>query len=118
MGENLAKTNIVVVCWNALEYTKTTIGSLFETVKHPFYLTIIDNSSLDGTPTYLEKLRVPQNCVRFHLILNKDNLGYGGAINQGYETSKRLNAEYTCICNNDLLFENEWLDLLVQEIDH
>ena len=109
MGENLVKTNIVVVCWNALEYTKTTIDSLFKTVKHPFYLTIIDNSSTDGTVKYLEKLKVPQNCVGFHLTLNKDNVGYGGAVNQGYEISKQLGAEYTCICNNDLLFENGWL---------
>lgn len=109
MGESHAKTNVVMVCWNALEYTKITLGSLFKTVKHPFYLTIIDNSSTDGTPEYLGKLKVPQNCVRFHLILNKVNLGYGGAINQGYEISKQLGADYTCVCNNDLLFENEWL---------
>lgn len=109
MEKNHAKTNIVLVCWNALEYTKITLSSLFEATNTSFYLTIIDNASSDGTQDFLRELKIPSNCLELHRIYNKDNVGYGGAINQGYKISKQLRTEYTSICNNDLLFEKGWL---------
>ena len=41
--------SIVVVCWNALEYTKVTLESLFNTVKSSYNLIIINNGSNDDT---------------------------------------------------------------------
>lgn len=111
------KTNIVVVCWNALDYTRATLDSLFATVHHPYMLTIVDNSSVDGTQEYLAKLQTPDMCKKYTLILNKTNLGYGGAINQGYEVSLKHEVDYTCVCNNDLYFQNCWLEMMERQMD-
>ena len=107
-----SKTNIVVVCWNALEYTKITLDSLFATVHHPYFLTIIDNGSSDGSSDYLKNLQISNLCEKYTLIINGVNNGYGGAINQGYKISEEYDMNYTCICNNDLFFQNNWLFLL------
>jgi len=104
--------NIVVTCWDALDYTKATLGSLFNTVHRPYYLTIVDNHSTDGTYKYLDSLRVPENCYGYHVVHNSKNLGPGHACNQGFEYSNKLGVEYTCFCNNDLFFQDNWLGTL------
>jgi len=105
----MALTNIVIVTWNSIIHTKLTIESLFEATSSDYYLTIVDNGSSDGTSEYLQNLKVPKNCLGYEVVLNKNNTGYGHAINQGYVVSKKLNLKYTCVCNNDLYFENDWL---------
>ncbi len=112
-----SRTNIVVVCWNALEYTKITLSSLFSTVHHHYLLTIVDNGSSDETGRYLKDLRVPDLCEKYVLITNSVNRGYGGAINQGYQVSQEYGLDYTCICNNDLFFQDNWLFLLEEYMD-
>lgn len=112
-----SKTNIVVSCWNALEHTKVTLERLFVTVHHPYFLTIVDNGSVDGTRKYLQELNPPVQCELLTIITNKENKGAGEAINQGQEVSVKYNIKYTCLCNNDLYFQNEWLLPLEQCMD-
>lgn len=107
--EKQFNTNIIVVTWNAINYTKLTLSRLFETTSQNFALTIIDNNSEDGTQEFLSTLQIPKNCINYEFILNAENKGYGGAINQGFEVSKKINSKFTCICNNDLYFQKEWL---------
>ncbi len=109
--------NIVVTCWDALEYTKVTIESLFTTVNKPYYLTIVDNHSTDGTREYLDNLEIPNTCSGYHVIHNSKNLGTGRACNEGFERSIELGVEYTCFCNNDLYFQDSWLEILEKCID-
>ncbi len=108
----MPNTNIVVSCWNALEYSKVTINRLFDTVKADYYLTIVDNASSDGTSEFLNNLEIPDNCKKLVRITNKENLGNVGAVNQGYEASKELGARFTCLCNNDLYFQSGWFERL------
>lgn len=107
----------MVSCWNALEHTKVTLGSLFTTVHHPFLLTIVDNSSTDGTKEYLESLKPSSFCEKLTIISNRENRGAGEAINQGQKISEMVGVKYTCLCNNDLLFSNNWLELLENEME-
>src|SRR6185312_7660034 len=113
----VSKTNIVISCWNAIEHTKITIESLFNTIHHPFLLTIIDNGSRDGTDAYLRNLILPRFCEKLTIISNQENKGAGEAINQGQEISKSYSIEYTCLCNNDLLFSDNWLKSLEDVMD-
>jgi GT2 family glycosyltransferase len=115
--EKKSKTNIVVVCWNAFDYTKATLDSLFASVHHPYFLTIVDNGSRDETLEYLRNLQVPDICEKFTLITNSVNNGYGGAINQGYDVSREHGLNYTCVCNNDLFFQDNWLLSMEQCIE-
>lgn len=107
-----SKTNIIVSCWNAIEHTKVTLSSLFGTVHHPYFLTIVDNGSIDGTSKYLKKLIAPDQCEKLIVIKNIKNKGAGHAINQGQKISLKYGLKYTCLCNNDLFFQNNWLQLL------
>ena len=111
------KTNIIVVCWNALNYTKLTLNSLFKTTKNKYYLTIIDNGSTDGTVDFLKALIKPENCLEISIIRNIENKGYGGAINQGFEISKKHDTKYTCVCNNDIFFQDGWLKKMEEGLD-
>lgn len=102
--------NIVIICYDALPYTKATLHSLFKTTKLPYILTIIDNGSTDGTKKFLQRLIVPQKyCMEYILINNCENMGAGYAYNQGFEVSLNKRCEYTCFCNNDLYFQDDWL---------
>ena len=107
------KTTIVVVTWNALNYTRVTLDSLFKTVRLPVHLVIIDNGSNQETVNYLKKLQAPQN-FKLNLILNDKNLGITAAYNRGLEMSLESNSDYTVFCNNDLLFSNNWLEKMIQ----
>lgn len=109
--------NIVVTCWDALDYTKVTLESLFATVHKPYYLTIIDNHSTDGTVEYLDTLEPPSACTDYHIIHNSENIGPGRACNEGFERSLEFGVEYTCFCNNDLFFQDNWLEILEKCMD-
>lgn len=39
-------------------------------------------------------------------------MGPGHAANQGFAVSKELGATFTCLCNNDLYFQTDWLTKL------
>lgn len=112
-----SKSNIVVSCWNAIKHTQVTLERLFQTVHHPYFLTIVDNASIDGTSEYLQQLQVPTHCEQFIVLNNKENKGAGGAINQGQEISIKHNLTYTCLCNNDLFFQDNWLQFLEECMD-
>jgi GT2 family glycosyltransferase len=111
--------NIVLLCYNALPYTKATLRSLKKTVYSPFVLTIIDNKSTDGSRTFLRKIkhrRFSKCCKKIYLIENEKNLGPGLADNQGFEISLKIGAKYTILCNNDLYFSDGWLENLIQKL--
>lgn len=109
--------NIVLTTWNALEYTKTTIESLYKSTKISFILTIIDNGSNIETVNYLKTLEPQNSCIKIEKIFNNKNLGPGHAFNQGWEVSKKENAEFTCLINNDLYFADSWLESLLNEMN-
>lgn len=108
----MIRTNIIVTCWNALDYTKVTLRRLFETVHQGFYLTIIDNGSSDGTGEYLKGLVPSPFCKKLTIITNRENCGPCMAVNQGYKVSKVQGVEFSCLCNNDLFFQTGWLERL------
>lgn len=92
--------HIIIVTWNAIEYTKAALESVFRYTDLKYYLTVVDNGSTDGTITYLDNLSISPLCAEFKIIKNRKNLGYGGAIVQGYNSRK---CEFVCIINNDII---------------
>jgi GT2 family glycosyltransferase len=111
------KTNVVVISWNALDFTRTALRRLFETAHHPYTLTVVDNGSDDGTVEYLEALSPSGSCTDIRTVMNTRNLGPGGAYSQGYDVSRELGARYTALCNNDLYFQDQWLERLEASMD-
>jgi len=119
MSTNRAKmsvdesVHIIMVTWNALAYTKIALESLFKYTDVPYCLTIVDNGSKDETLDYLDRLSTPDFCLKFSLIANHKNLGYGNAIVQGDE---RVKSQYVCVVNNDVMFSPKWLQGLLRAI--
>lgn len=97
--------DIVMLTYNKQELTKSCIDSLLANTKTPCQLIVIDNSSSDGTREYLSTLEDTPIC-KIKVILNSENRGFVGGMNQGIELSR---APYICLANNDLLFSQGWL---------
>ncbi|MFA6158020.1 MAG: glycosyltransferase [Candidatus Paceibacterota bacterium] len=107
-----------MTCWNALDHTKLTLRSMFDTVHHPFFLTIVDNGSRDGTQEFLKNLEISSWCEKVVMITNEINRGIIDANNQGQVVSKQYSLKYTCICNNDLYFQDNWLSILENHMEN
>lgn len=105
--ETRDQVNIVIVTWNACDYTKYCIDSIRRYTDYPYYLTVVDNGSTDGTLDYLRS----QPDIR--VIANKENIGYGGAINQGFETEP---TQFVCLMNNDIVVSPGWLETMIQTL--
>lgn len=112
---------LVIVCWNALEYTKNTLNSLLKSIDDSFInsvqLTLINNGSSDGTLQYLEHF-TKKSFLKVTLINNKVNIGIGGAYNQGLKESIDAGCKYTVFCNNDLLFTDNWLPQMTSVMEN
>ena len=113
------KTVIITPAFNKFEMaTKQFLQSLYQyTDENSFDLIIIDNGSTDGTVEYLENFAKEHSNIR--LILNKENLGYSKANNQGINLALEGNYKYIGLLNNDILFTPDWLKntLEVFELD-
>lgn len=110
--------NIVVVCWNAEDYTINTLNSLEKTIQNEktTYVTVINNGSTDNTEQVLNEFK-ERTKLNINVITNNTNIGIGAAYNQGLEESKLLKSDYTVFCNNDLQFTNGWLHKMVEIMD-
>jgi N-acetylglucosaminyl-diphospho-decaprenol L-rhamnosyltransferase len=98
----LPTLSIIIVNWNAGEQLRDCIASISRSKKSSLVLTeviIVDNGSDDGSLNGIELFDLP-----FKIILNKDNLGFGAACNQG---AAEASSEYFLFLNPDTrLFEN------------
>lgn len=102
------QVSIIILTWNALEYTRRCVASIQKYTTHPYEIIFVDNASDDGTSDYLKKL-VAQN-ENFRLIINHENRGFAAGNNQGM---KIANGDYLLLLNNDVLVSEGWLNRLV-----
>ena len=100
--------SIIMLTYNALEYTQKCVDSLLEHTSYPYELIFVDNASSDGTVKYLQGL--VKKHKRFKLIKNKANTGFAAGNNRGVETAV---GEYVMLLNNDVLVADNWLGNLV-----
>ncbi len=100
------KLHTVMVTYNRLECTKTTLASYFETVTVPFTLTIVDNGSDDGTEDFLRE------CLDWYdldALMLHENRYPGYATNRGWETAPS-DATHLQRADNDWTFLPGWCD--------
>lgn len=98
----MRKTSIIIVTYNHFEYTKDCIESIYKyTDKDTYEIIVVDNCSTDETRNWLKM----QKDIK--VILNKENLGFPKACNQGIE---RANSENDILLlNNDTIVTTNWL---------
>jgi len=102
--------SVIIVNWNTKKLTGDCLSSINKYTKWIRYeVILVDNASTDGSQKYLQK-KFPQ--VRF--ILNKENLGFGKANNQGVKIAK---GRYVLFLNSDTYLLENSLKILIKKAD-
>lgn len=104
------KISINITTFNRKKMTKFCIDSLINTTKRDsFDLVVVDNFSTDGTVEMLKEMK-KKNIID-KLILNKENLHLGKAVNQACDVASK-DTDWLLWVNNDFFFMDNWLDNL------
>lgn len=107
--------SIIIVNWNGKKQLADCLSSL-EKIDYPsMEIIVVDNGSTDGSKKEIQKSKskYQNNNLKFKIILNKKNLGFAKANNQGFKKAK---GEYVLILNNDTKVTPDFLTKLVQVI--
>lgn len=100
--------SVVVLTWNALDYTRKCAASLLEHTDPRHELIFVDNGSRRETIDFLEGLSAEHSRVK--VILNGRNLGFAAGNNVGIAASR---GDYVCLLNSDTVVTEGWLDALL-----
>lgn len=95
------KLSIIIVSYNTKEFLRQCIFSIFNTVESAIEteVIVIDNASTDGSA---QMVRTEFPSAR--LIINKENLGFARAVNQGLKDNR---GNYKLLLNSDtVLIDN------------
>lgn len=98
--------SVVVVSYNQWHLTRRCLESLEAACDGaPMEVIVVDNASRDETPQGLLAWcsEAPE---RRQVILNADNLGFGGGVNVGMA---RASGDYLVVLNNDTIVGNGWM---------
>jgi GT2 family glycosyltransferase len=101
-------TDIIIVVWNHLAYTKATIESIYKHTEN-FRLIIVNNNSDVETTQYIDSLNSRNEVI---VIQNSINVGYTKAVNQGLSLAQND----VVLANNDIIVTKDWLNILKSHV--
>lgn len=101
--------SIIIVNYNAREYLKKCIDSIFESKISDFEIIVVDNASKDGSVKELEKFG-----QKIKLIANEKNVGFSKANNQGI---KKASGRYILFLNPDTSVYPRTLKYMIDFMD-
>ena len=98
--------SVIIINWNTKKLLDQCLSSVFKHTKDlKFEVIVVDNNSQDSSQALVEK-KFPKT----KLILNKDNLGFTKANNQGIKVAK---GKYILLLNSDTyLIENSFKKII------
>jgi GT2 family glycosyltransferase len=99
-----AFVSIVMLSWNAPEYTEIAIASIREHTRLPYEIIIIDNGSGPDTVSRLQKI------PGIRVIYNAVNTGFAFGCNQGLAAAR---GTHVVLLNNDVVVTDDWLEALI-----
>lgn len=98
--------SIIIVNWNGLRWLEDCFDSVAKQDCKNYEIIFVDNASKDGSVEWV-KLNYPNT----RIIINKENLGFAGANNVGFQ---KATGEYVLFLNNDTRVTKTFLtELLV-----
>jgi len=107
-----AQISIIIPTFNNLELTRQCLAAIRKTAGSVLYeIIVVDNGSTDGTPGYLLK---EQAAGQLRTIVNKINLGFAKACNQGADAAF---SDYLLFLNNDIEPTAGWIEPLINILD-
>jgi GT2 family glycosyltransferase len=105
------KISILILCYNKIEFTIKCLTTLFKNTSYPnFEVIVVDNSSVDDTPGYLESFG-----EKIKFIHSDQNLGFVGGNNLA---SRYAEGEFLVFLNNDTEVHPLWLDHLIATFNY
>lgn len=100
--------SIIIINYNTLDLTRSTIESVIEKTKEIKYeIILVDNASTDGSVEFFES----NYREKIIFIKNDKNLGFGRANNKGIEIAK---GKYVFLLNSDTLLINNAVKILYE----
>ncbi|SEA58538.1 Glycosyltransferase, GT2 family [Oribacterium sp. KHPX15] len=110
------RTVIVIPNYNGLRFLDDCMKAIdAQTVDH-FVTLVIDNGSGEEDTKWLKSWQ-EKDSVHRKLILNKENLGFSGAVNQGIRFAMEHNIEFTLLLNNDTKVAPDFVEVLENRMD-
>ena len=104
---NLPMISVIIVSYNSKEELSNCLASLQKkNFSGKFEIIIVDNASTDGSVSY-----VKDHFPSVKVIMNKYNMGYGGACNIGAQFAQ---GDYLVLLNQDTKVDKAWLFELVK----
>jgi len=104
--------SVIVVTYNNLSFTKDCLDSLDQYSQYPnLEIIVVDNHSLDDTPSYLKKWAKSGKNRR--IVLNDENRGFAAANNQGLALAC---GDYLVLLNNDTYVTPGWARTLMNHL--
>ena len=102
------KISIVIPNWNGKKLLEKNLPLVFKALPKKAEIIIIDNGSTDGSVEEIKNLKLKmKNCnLKLKIILNKTNLGFARAVNQGV---KKARGDLVVLLNNDVIPEKGFL---------
>ena len=118
--------SIVIVNYNTREFLKRCISSIVGNVRSVSYeIIIVDNASTDGSPSVISNFQFPRLAPaspglggakraisNFKIILNKKNVGFSKANNQGVRVSQK--SRYILFLNPDTIMQDQTIEEMVK----
>jgi hypothetical protein len=111
-ASNRPKISAIIIHWNQEELTRCTIKSLLKIGYPELTIVLVDNGSTDGSGK-----RIAIEFPDIQLIHSDENLGYAGGANLGFAASLEGEATYLFLLNNDVTFDPEIINALVEEME-
>jgi GT2 family glycosyltransferase len=111
------KINIVTVNFNSSDATLDMIESLKKSIHYISTIFIVDNDSAEK-----DYINLVKGLERFDLSGKvcvkrlEDNIGYFGGLNKGLDEIDDKSLTYTIVCNNDLIFTEEFFTNLSESV--
>lgn len=102
--------SIVMLSWNAPEYTKIALDSIFKYTGGEYEVVIVDNGSGSETTQWLAGINDP----RVRVIFNATNRGYAGGNNDAMAAAR---GDFVVLLNNDVVVTEGWLEGLLSAFD-
>ena len=111
------KVVIVILNFNGLSFLKANIDSVLSQHYNNFSILIVDNSSSDGSISFIDEL-ARNNPGKVSSLKLNENLGFTGGNNKGIEeVLKDSSVEFIVLLNNDVRPEKTWLQNLIEGFD-